>query len=90
MVCWYFGIGMAEKTNTGLTMESDVLEGLDNEILQLKAAGKVPDDRVRSLVITEIVRDWLAMEDKKTWAEDHGLPPTQDGDTGNSFAAMAD
>ena len=82
---------MADKTNTGLTMDSDVLRELDNEILMLKAEDKAPDRRIRSEVITEIVRDWLATEDKIEWAEEHGFPPEDEGGvTGNQITTTAD
>ena len=89
MVRWYIGIDM-EKTNTGLTIPTGLLNDLDDEILKLKAAKKLPDERVRSRIISAMVMDWLEVEDKEEWAEEHDLVPTQEDDSGNQTLIAAD
>jgi Arc/MetJ-type ribon-helix-helix transcriptional regulator len=68
----------------------DVQQQLDDEILELKGEDKLPDKRMRSKVITEMIRDWLELEDREAWAEEHGLAPDTEDDSGNPIPATAD
>lgn len=73
-----------------VNIPDDVQQQLDNEILELKGEGKLPDKRMRSKVITGMIRDWLELEDREAWVEEHGLTPDTEGDSGNRIPATAD
>lgn len=90
MYCWYDGTDMADKTNTGITIDSEVLQALDDEILELKSNHVVKDDNVRSRFLAAMIRDWLEqVDDYEEWVRTHDIP-LREGAEGNRITVTAD